>query len=123
MSKRVPATVLAAAVLLAAPAALVAHHGAATIDTSQEITLQGTVTEWVWFNPHCFLKFDVTDENGTVTSWAAEAGNPTDMTRRGWARTSFKPGEEITVTVQPVKTGAPVGRLRTVVFANGRTLK
>ena len=123
MSKRVPAVVLAAAVLLAAPRALVAHHGAATFDTSTEITLEGTVTEWAWFNPHCFLKFDVTNEDGTVTNWAAEAGNPTDMTRRGWGRTSFKPGEEITVTVQPVKTGAPVGRIRAVVVADGRTLK
>ena len=83
MSKRVPAIVLAAAVLLAAPAVLVGHHGAATFDTSTEITLKGTVTEWSWFNPHCFLKFDVTGEDGTVTSWAAEAGNPTDMTQRG----------------------------------------
>ncbi len=124
MSKRVPAVVLAAAaVLLAAPGALVAHHGAATFDTSTEITLKGTVTEWNWFNPHCFLKFDVTDEKGTVTNWAAEAGNPTDMTQRGWGRRSFRAGDEVTVTVQPVRTGAPVGRLRTVVFADGRTLK
>lgn len=122
MSKRIPAVVLAAAVLLAAPGALVAHHGAATFDTSQEITLTGTVTEWVWFNPHCFLKFDVTDEDGTVTSWAVETSNPTDMTRRGWARTSFRAGDEVTVTVQPVKTGAPVGRLRSVVLPDGRTL-
>ncbi len=123
MSKRALAIVLSAAALLLASGPLVAHHGAATFDTSQEITLKGTVTEWVWFNPHCFLKFDVTDENGTVTSWAAEAGNPTDMTRRGRGRRSFTPGEEITVTVRPVKTGAPVGRLRTVVLADGRTLK
>ena len=122
MSKRVPAIVLAAAVLLAAPAVLVGHHGAATFDTSTEITLKGTVTEWSWFNPHCFLKFDVTGEDGTVTSWAAEAGNPTDMTHRGWSRRSFSVGDEVTVTVQPVKTGAPVGRLRAVVFADGRTL-
>jgi len=61
--------------------------------------------------------------NGTVTSWAAEAGNPTDMPQRGWSRRSFKAGDAVTVTAQPVKTGAPVGRLRTVVFADGRTLK
>ena len=101
VSKRIPAVVLAAAVLLAAPGALVAHHGAATFDTSQEITLTGTVTEWSWFNPHVFLKFDVTGEDGTVTSWAAEGGNPTDWSRRGWGRRAFKPGEEVTVTVQP----------------------
>ena len=123
MSVRVPALVLAAVALLVASGPLVAHHGAASFDTSMEITLKGTVTEWAWFNPHCFLTFDVTDENGTVTSWAAEAGNPTDMTRRGWARTSFRAGDEVTVTVQPIKTGAPVGRLRSAVLADGRTLK
>jgi hypothetical protein len=52
-----------------------------------------------------------------------EAGNPTDMTKRGWSRNSFKPGDEVTVTLQPVKTGAPVGRIRAVVLANGQSFK
>jgi len=102
---------------------LAAHHGAASFDIAAEVTLKGTVTEWTWFNPHCFLKFDVKGEDGTVKSWAVEAGNPTDMTKRGWARTSFKPGDEVTVTLQPVKTGAPVGRIRAVVLASGQTFK
>ena len=109
--------------LLARPAPAVAHHGAASFDTAVEITLRGTVTEWTWFNPHCFLRFDVKGEDGTVKAWAVEAGNPTDMTRRGWSRNSFKPGDEVTVTLQPVKTGAPVGRIRTVVLANGQSFK
>ena len=108
---------------LAAPAAVVAHHGAASFDTSMEVTLKGTVTEWQWFNPHCFLKFDVKGEDGTVKNWAVEAGNPTDMTKRGWSRNAFKPGDQVAVTLQPVKTGAPVGRIRTVVAADGRQFK
>ena len=114
---------VAAAAILGASMPLIAHHGAATFDTSAEITRKGTVTEWTWFNPHCFLKFDVKGEDGIVKTWAVEAGNPTDMTKRGWARTSFKPGDEVTVTLQPVKTGAPVGRIRAVVLADGRTYK
>ena len=109
--------------LLARSAPAVAHHGAASFDTAVEITLKGTVTEWTWFNPHCFLRFDVKGEDGTVRAWAVEAGNPTDMTKRGWSRNSFKPGDEVTVTLQPVKTGAPVGRIRTVVLANGQSFK
>jgi hypothetical protein len=109
--------------LLAGPAPAVAHHGAASFDTSVEITLKGTVTEWQWFNPHCFLKFDVKGEDGTVKNWAVEAGNPTDMTKRGWSRNSFKPGDQVTVTLQPVKTGAPVGRIRTVLLASGQEFK
>ena len=108
---------------LAAPAAVAAHHGAASFDTTMEVTLKGTVTEWQWFNPHCFLKFDVKSEDGTVKTWAVEAGNPTDMTKRGWSRNSFKPGDQVSVTLQPVKTGAPVGRIRTVVLADGREFK
>lgn len=108
---------------LAAPAAVAAHHGAASFDTTMEVTLKGTVTEWQWFNPHCFLKFDVKGEDGTVKNWAVEAGNPTDMTKRGWSRNAFKPGDQVAVTLQPVKTGAPVGRIRSVALADGREFK
>ena len=108
--------------LLAATVPLVAHHGAASFDTTRELTLKGTVTEWIWANPHCFLKFDAKDETNTVRNWAVEVSNPTDMTKRGWARTSFKAGDEVTVTLQPVKGGAPVGRIRNVVLPNGQSL-
>jgi hypothetical protein len=100
-----------------------AHHGAATFDTANEVTLKGTVTEWTWFNPHCFLKFDVKDASGTTKNWAVEAGNPTDQAKRGWSRSSFKAGDEVTVTLQPVKTGAPVGRIVKVVLADGKELR
>jgi hypothetical protein len=102
--------------------ALLAHHGAASFDTGKELTLKGTVTEWIWANPHCFLKFDAKDDTGSVRNWVVETQNPTDMSRRGWARTSFKMGDAVTVTLQPVKSGAPVGRIRSVVLANGETL-
>jgi hypothetical protein len=105
-----------------AAAPLVAHHGAASFDTTRELKLTGSVTEWIWANPHCFLKFDAKDETGSVRNWAVEVSNPTDMTARGWARTSFKAGDEVTVTLQPVKGGAPVGRLRSVILPNGQTL-
>jgi len=115
-------TLLGFAGVLAISATLVAHHGGASFDTTRELTLKGTVTEWIWANPHCFLKFDAKDDTGTVRNWAVEVSNPTDMTRLGWARTSFKGGDEVTVTLQPVKSGAPVGRLRSVVLPNGQTL-
>ena len=101
---------------------LLAHHGAATFDVGKGITLKGTVTEWIWINPHCFLKFDTKDDAGTVRNWAVEAANPTTMTQRGWSRTSFKAGDEITVTLEPVKNGQPIGRVLTVVLPNGQKL-
>ena len=114
--------VFAAAGLLAAPAPVGAHHGAATFETGKEITLKAVVTEWIWANPHCFLKFDAKDDSGTVRHWAAETQNPVSMTTRGWGRSSFKAGDEVTVTVEPVKNGAPVGRILRVALANGQTL-
>ena len=124
MRARFPGVFLAvvglAGLWLTAP--LLAHHGAASFDTTRELTLKGSVTEWIWANPHCFLKFDAKDDTGTVRNWAVEVSNPTDMTRLGWARTSFKGGDEVTVTLQPVKSGAPIGRLRSVVLPNGQTL-
>lgn len=99
-----------------------AHHGAATFDTGKEIVLDGTVTEWVWSNPHCFLKFDVKGADGTVRSWIVETSNPPDMINRGWTRRSFRGGEVIKATVEPVKSGNPVGRLLEVTFADGKVL-
>lgn len=114
------AIVASAIMLLSAP--LLAHHGAAALDTGKEITLKGTVTQWIWSNPHCFLQFDAKDDTGAVRNWAVETQNPTAMTQRGWARSSFKAGDEVTVTVEPVKNGAPIGRLLTVILPNGEKL-
>ena len=122
MKNKCVGMLLGAVGLLVASAPLTAHHGAASFDTTKEYTLKGTVTEWIWANPHCFLKFDAKDDTGTVRNWAVEVSNPTDMSKRGWARTSFNAGDMVTVTLQPVKGGAPVGRLRTVVLPNGSTL-
>jgi hypothetical protein len=114
------ALITAAALIATAP--LAAHHGAATFDTGKELTMEGTVTEWVWSNPHCFLKFDVTEKDGTVRHWTVETSNPPDMVNRGWTRRSFKAGDKVTVLVEPVKSGNPVGRLLTVTFADGKVL-
>src|SRR4029077_3842292 len=99
---------IAALGVLLVSAPLVAHHGAAALDTGKEVTLKGSVTEWIWSNPHCFLKFDAKDDTGQVRNWACEKYNPRTMTLRGFSRTAFKFGEEVTVSVEPVKNGEPV---------------
>lgn len=108
--------------LLSAPA--FGHHGAASFDSERQVTLKGTVSEWLWANPHCFLKVDVKDEQtGAVVSWSVEFGNPTDISIRGFRRSTFKPGADVTVMVQPVKNGSPVGRVTgEVTLANGQKL-
>ena len=59
-----------------------AHHGSAiSYDLSQQVTLTGEVTEWVWKNPHCFVMFNVTDEQGKVVTWGAETHPTTFLVR------------------------------------------
>ncbi|HEY3160611.1 MAG TPA: DUF6152 family protein [Vicinamibacterales bacterium] len=91
---------------------LVAHHGNARFDTPKRVTLKGTATEWVWANPHCFLKMDAMDDTGGVRNWALETQNPIAMTQRGWSRQSFKVGDQVTVVFETVKNGAAIGRIR-----------
>ena len=116
-------TLMAMTGVLAGSSPMIAHHGAATFDTGKELVMEGSVTEWVWANPHCFLKFDVKEQDGTVRNWVVETSNPPDMVNRGWSRRSFKVGETITATVEPVKSRNPVGRLLLVTFADGRVLR
>jgi hypothetical protein len=114
--------VLALAVMLAPGVQTSAHHGADTFATGKQLTLKGTVTEWIWANPHCFLRFDAKDDTGTVRSWVAETQNPVSMTARGLSRSMVKAGDQVTVTVEPAKNGEPVARLLSVVLPDGRTL-
>jgi hypothetical protein len=114
----------AVAVSLIVSVPLMAHHGNAAFEVGKEVTLKGTVTDWFWANPHCILQFDLKGENGQPGEhWIAETSNPPSMVDEGWAKTSFKPGDQVTVTLQPVKTGKPVGRILQVVLPNGKTLK
>ena len=108
--------------VLVMPVSMTGHHGGASFDNTKEVTVKGTVTEWLWANPHCFLKVEEKDAAGTARIWNLEFGNPTDITLRGFRRNTFKVGEEITVTVTPVKSGAPVGRARVVTKADGTKL-
>jgi hypothetical protein len=99
---------------------VLAHHGNAAYDTAKTVTLKGTVTRWLWSNPHCILQFDVTDDSNQVVHWYAETENPTTITHVGLTQTSFKPGDEVTVTMITVKNGRPLGRIAEVVLPDGR---
>ena len=100
----------------------IAHHSAFAFDTERTIVVEGTVTEWFWANPHCLLKFDVTSDTGEVVQWVTETQAPANMIDAGWRKNDLKPGDEVTVTVQPARNGNPVGRIVSVEFADGRIL-
>ena len=114
--------VSAVAVGLLIPVPLVAHHGSAAFDTGKKVTLKGTVTVWVYSNPHCLLSLDVAGEDGKTVQWVAEGQAPNVIFPGGYRRDSFKPGDQVTVTVEPVKNGRPMGRILQAVLADGRTL-
>jgi len=113
---------LAVAVGLLISVPMFAHHGAASILSGKTVTLKGTVKAWLWSNPHCLLTFDVKGEDGQVVQWVAETQAPSSIYSSGYRKDSFKPGDVVTVTVEAVKSGAPVGRISRVVLADGTTI-
>jgi hypothetical protein len=120
VSRRIIARLVIGVALLMSPALVAAHHGAATFDTVGEITIKGTVTEWVWSNPHSILRLEVKGADGTVKTWSVASANIADLSKRGWSRRLFKPGDEVTVLIQPAKSGEPVGMIRNVTLADGQ---
>ena len=103
---------------------LFAHHGTAAFENGTKVTLnKAVVTEWIWSNPHCLLQFDVKGDDGNVVHWVGETQNPVSITNVGWSKAAIKVGDEVTVTIFPVKNGMPLGRVVSVVLPNGKTLR
>jgi hypothetical protein len=90
----------------AVPRAAEAHHGWAEFDSNSGVTLQGTVTDFHFTNPHCVVDFDVKDEKGQVRKWQGEFASPPELTRKGWTAATLQPGDKLTITGHPAKNGA-----------------
>jgi DNA/RNA endonuclease YhcR with UshA esterase domain len=97
MSRHLIALVVTAAIWAVAGPAF-AHHGTAAFDLSQQITVKGTVTEFVFANPHSLVHFDVKNDKGEVERWMAELTAPTKLARGGWNKRTLKAGDTISVT-------------------------
>ena len=98
-----------------------AHHSHSMFDTSQEITVTGTVTNYSYRNPHVFLYLDVKDEKAEVVPWAVEMSNITNMIKVGFSATTFKAGDKVTVTLHPLHDGRPGGNYIVATSADGKT--
>ena len=96
---------LASAALLATTA--LAHHSTVMFDEEREVTVTGVVKEFQYTNPHSWLLVDVTNEDGSVTTWGFEAEGPSTLMRAGIRRSDFSPGTELTITGHPMKDGRP----------------
>ena len=108
---------------LAFSAPLFAHHGAASFDSVNMVTVKGTVIEYVWSNPNVLVKVDVKDDSGNVVHWVLEAWNPVTQSSRGWTKNTFKAGDEVSLDISPAKNGQPVGEIRGRIVINGKEFK
>jgi hypothetical protein len=109
------------AVLGAAALPAAAHHSFAMFDQTKVMTLEGTVRQFQWANPHAFIELDVVTR-GQTKRWAIELNSPNNLTRQGWRRSSLKPGDRITVRIAPLRNGNPGGLFLDLRKADGTVL-
>ncbi len=111
--------IVLASVLATASGPVSAHHGTRiSYDRENPITLEGTVTELVWANPHVALFVNVEDENGNVVNGALECGAIRSFVRMGMTRTTLAIGPKVTVRISPSRAGAPVGQLEEITLSD-----
>src|SRR5215510_16156819 len=110
------------ALVLAAAGLTEAHHSAAGIDRTKSVTLVGTVKQFGWTNPHSWMEVDVADQKGGTVTWKVEMTSPAYLVKAGWKSTTLKPGDEVKVSVRPLRDGTPGGLFVSVTVAAGRTL-
>lgn len=100
-----------------------AHHSNAPhFDTSTEVTKVGTITDWKFVNPHAFLYFDVTEADGSISSWRCETDSASGLRRRGYTENTFTVGESISVTGNPAKREDNHCFFRDFTFADGTSV-
>ena len=119
-------SVLAAALAFAVPLAMsapaLAHHSFAMFDQKQVMTLKGTVHEFQWTNPHAWIELDVS-QGGKMVRWSIELNSPNNLKRQGWSRNALKPGDMVTVRINPLarrQARRPVPRCRAAQWQGAR---
>ena len=95
-----------------------AHHSFAMFDQTRQVTVTGTVKEFQWTNPHAFI--EVIDASGKL--WSVELNSPNNLIRQGWKRTAMKPGDKVSVIINPLRDGAAGGLFDAVTLPDGTVL-
>ena len=115
--------ILLCGLIVSSAIGLSAHHSFAPFNLTSEKTIVGTIKQFDWTNPHTWIWIDVPNEKGGVDTWGVEGMSPNYLARRGWSRTTFKPGDKATIVVRPMKDGSPGGMFVRATLANGRELR
>jgi hypothetical protein len=111
---------LCGAAVTAIPAT--AHHSFAMFEPEKTVTLDATVENVEWSNPHIWVNLIVNNAQGQPEKWGVEAGATNTMLRFGWKRSTLKPGDKVTATIHPMKDGTHNGSLVKFVTESGQTL-
>ena len=114
------AACVALTLVVAVPLRVEAHHSAVMFDDQKEVTLEGTVKEFQYTNPHSWLLVDVKDKDGKVTTWGFEAEGPSTLARAGIRPSDFKAGTRLKITGNPMKDGRPAAIWVSAVRADGK---
>ena len=124
MTRPLVVALLASGALVASAAPALAHHSFAMFDRANPVELEGTVREFKYVAPHSFILLEVKDTDGSSTVWNLEGGAPSLLAREGWTRASLKPGDQIRLMVDPLRSGAPGGAWNAgkVKFKEGRPI-
>jgi hypothetical protein len=99
--------------------ATTAHHGTANYNTGTQVTVKGTVSDFQFNNPHVLIYIQAKDESGKTTNWQGELTSPNHLSRAGWKKDTIKPGDEITISGYPTKSGSPEIWIQKVIAADG----
>lgn len=113
------ALALAAVALAAIPVA--AHHSFAMFNQREVMTLEGTVVQFQWTNPHAFIELSVPG-GATPTRWSIELNSPNNLRRQGWTRTSLRVGDRISLRMAPLRNGEHGGLFLDLRKADGTVL-
>jgi hypothetical protein len=118
------ATIIAATLLagLAVASAAAGHHSFAMFDRNKQATVQGTVKEFQFTNPHVFIQLMVPNAQGLVQEWSIEGGSPNMYYRQGWDNTTFKPGDKVTLVINPLREGGRGGNFVFGTLPDGKTV-
>lgn len=118
------AVLVSTTVLAAVGGAAMAHHSFAMFDQEHPMEIAGTVVEFRYTSPHSFILVDVKGKDGASTVWNLEGPSPSILARDGMSAKTLKPGDELVLTIDPLRSGAPGGAwaLIKTKFKDGRSL-